>query len=80
MVVEKNKMMGETKLVGFGEKVLDDNEVVLVFLLFTLARIQTSQGWENWQYVQLYILFLLVFFVQDHKLEGGFKFRDPVFI
>ena len=35
VVDEKNKMMGETKLVGFGDKVLDDNEVVLV-LLFTL--------------------------------------------
>ena len=48
MVDEKNKMMGETKLVVVdstrdldGEKVIDDNEVVLV-LLFALAGIQTS--------------------------------------
>ena len=48
MVDEKNKMMGETKLVVVdstrdldGEKVFDDNEKVLV-LLFALAGIQTS--------------------------------------
>ena len=74
MVDEKNKMMGETKLVVVdstrdldGEKVFDDNEKVLVLVLVLV--LQEFKHPKNWKLIfpeyfdkgSMYIIFLLVF-------------------